>query len=62
MKIEGEQPKKVPEVVKKPTSGEFPDVFEYDICHQLCMEKERKDHMLCHIWRKKIEIEKKTLK
>ena len=48
MKIEEEPPKKVPEVIKKPSSGEFPDVFECDICHQLCMEKERKDHMLCH--------------
>ena len=46
--VEEEQQKKIPEIIKKPPSGEFPDVFECDICHQLCMEKERKDHMLCH--------------
>ena len=34
--------------LRKPPSGEFPEVFECNICHQMFMEKERKDHMLCH--------------
>ena len=61
---EPEQPKhieqKIPEVhvpqenrninppLRKPPSGEFPDVFECEICHQLFMVKEKEDHMLCH--------------
>ena len=35
-------------LLKSQPSGEFPDVFECDICHQMFMEKERKDHMFCH--------------
>ncbi len=34
--------------IRKPPSGEFPEVFECNICHQVLMEKERKDHMYCH--------------
>ena len=34
--------------LRKPPSGEFPDVFECEICHQLFMVKEKEDHMLCH--------------
>ena len=34
--------------IKKPPSGEFPEVFECDVCHQVFMESERNDHMLCH--------------
>ena len=34
--------------IRKPPSGEFPDVFECEICHQLFMVKEKEDHMLCH--------------
>ena len=34
--------------IRKPPSGEFPDVFECNICHQLFMVKEKEDHMLCH--------------
>ena len=34
--------------IRKPPSGEFPEVFECNICHQVLMESERKDHMFCH--------------
>ena len=36
------------DIIKKPSSGEFPEVFECEICHQVFMEKERNDHMFCH--------------
>jgi hypothetical protein len=42
--------------IQKPPSGEFPDVFECDICHQMFTVKERDDHMLCH----KLEKEEKN--
>ena len=34
--------------IRKPPSGEFPDVFECDICHEMFYTKEKQDHMLCH--------------
>ena len=34
--------------IRKPPSGEFPEVFECNICHQVLKESERKDHMFCH--------------
>ena len=34
--------------LRKPPSGEFPEVFECNICHQVLLESERKDHMYCH--------------
>ena len=43
--------------IKKPPSGEFPEVFECDVCHQVFMESERNDHMLCH----KLEKEQNVL-
>ena len=42
--------------INKPPSGEFPDVFECDICHQMFPVNERDDHMLCH----KLEKEEKN--
>ena len=32
--------------IRKPPSGEFPDVFECDICHEMFYTKEKQDHML----------------
>ncbi len=43
-----EEIKPVQNQIRKPPSGEFPEVFECNICHQVLMEKERKDHMYCH--------------
>ena len=42
--------------IKKPPSGEFPEVFECEICHQIFTVKERDDHMYCH----KLEKEEKN--
>ena len=41
-------PKKEINEIKKPPSGEFPEIFECNICHQIFPESERNDHMLCH--------------
>ena len=35
-------------IIERPPSGEFPEVFECSICKGMFMEKEREDHMLCH--------------
>ena len=37
------------------SSGEFPEVFECNICKEMLLEKEREDHMLCH------ELEKSSI-
>ena len=34
--------------IQRPPSSEFPEVFECNICHQVLLESERKDHMYCH--------------
>ena len=36
------------DILNEPQEDEFPKVFECEICHEMFMEKERKDHMLCH--------------
>ena len=36
------------DIINEPQEDEFPKVFECEICHEMFMEKERKDHMLCH--------------
>ena len=33
---------------KSSQSGEFPDVFTCEICHEVLPESEKKDHMYCH--------------
>ena len=34
--------------VNEPPKEDFPNVFECNICHQMFLEKEKKDHMMCH--------------
>ena len=55
-------PKKEINEIKKPPSGEFPEIFECNICHQIFPESERNDHMLCHNLEKEEKIIKMFLK
>ena len=38
----------VSQLQKSSQSGEFPDVFTCEICHEVLPESEKKDHMYCH--------------
>ena len=35
-------------IINEPPKDNFPQTFICDICHEMFMEKERNDHMLCH--------------
>ena len=37
-----------PESINLSQSGEFPEIFECEICHETLMLKEKEDHMMCH--------------
>ena len=35
-------------IINEPPKDNFPQTFVCEICHEMLMEKERNDHMLCH--------------